>query len=448
MSGSRGGTQLCFLDRAGDGWRSVKSFLRFFLTLGRVTAFLGIFPDVFAQDLNPELVSRTGGGVAWKNLTELTVAATSGNPEACAQLGEQLLRGDRTPKDGARGLALLEQAARAGVGAAAFRIGMLLDDGEDVSRDRVRALAYFRAAAAGAVAEGYHNVGAAYAGAHGVKRDYVEALGWLILAKKNGVGKDSEEAVRARILKLKRPEWIAAGEERAVAIERELSSASVASYLPPPAPLVYTGSGATGGDAPLALNPVRAASTTAIQTSPEKPLKFVSPTGRSLSWSSLQTLEQAADRNEPVALAALAQILIEGKLAPENISRAVTLLERAAAAGNIDAAQQLADLYTNGSKLPADAAKAFRYNLLAARGGSRQAMYNTGALFTNGLGTERNHIEALAWLTVAKQHGLDPGAEKRLRDFLSKTRPGEIAAAEKRAAELQREIAAAKTSSP
>lgn len=414
----------------------MKRYPPFFRNLRRFAGLLGIVACAFAQDSGPQLVSRTGGGIAWKNLPELMAAAASGNPQACAQLGEQLLRGDQAPRDGARALALLEQAARAGVGSAAFRIGMLLDDGDEVARDSTRALAYFRGAAAGGVAEAYHNVGAAYAAARGVKRDYVEALGWLILAKKKGVGVDSEQAVRARIEKLKHPEWIPAAEKRAAAIELELASASAESFLPPPAPLVHVGAGETNAPEGNSAKPAHGS-----------PIKLVSPTGRSLRWPSLPELEQAADRNDAAALAALGQVLLEGKLTAENTERAISHLERAAVAGNVDAAQQLADLYSKGGKVPADAAKAFRYNLQAARGGSRQAMFNTGAFLSNGLGPERNPTEALAWLITAKHYGLDPGAEQRLRDFLAKARPDQIAIAEKRAVELQREIEAAKAAS-
>src|SRR5471032_411196 len=100
-----------------------------------------------AQDSAPVLLSRTGGG-AWANVAELKASAKSGNPKACAQLGEMLLRGDKdVPQDVPRALALLEQAARAGQASAAFRIGMLFSRGEFVAQDSARAVAYFRAAA-------------------------------------------------------------------------------------------------------------------------------------------------------------------------------------------------------------------------------------------------------------------------------------------------------------
>ena len=172
-----------------------------------------------AQETAPELVSRTGGGDAWSNPAELQAAAEQGNPRACAQLGEILLRGGALPQDGPRALALLESAARAGEAAAAFRIGMLLDDGIDVAQDRIRALAYFRAAAAGGETEAFHNVGAAYASARGVRRDYAEALGWLILATKKGDESGAEAQLRTH-LAARHPAELAAGERRGEKLER------------------------------------------------------------------------------------------------------------------------------------------------------------------------------------------------------------------------------------
>jgi TPR repeat protein len=435
----------------------VQRFPRFFSALPiSLVTWIFFSASLLAQDSAPQLVSRTAGGVQWKNIKELKAAAASGNPEACAQLGEVLLRGDSAPKDGAQAIALLEKAARAGVASAAFRVGMLLDDGYEVPQDRTRAVGYFRAAAAGNFPLAYHNVGAAYAGAHGVKLDYVEALGWLILAKKHGVGADSEKAVRDRILKLRHPEWIAAGEKRAGEIERELAAKSPIEFLPPPAPLSFIGSNTNdssnasapssataNGNGVVTLGAVHVSGSpdnTAESAEPANEIKLITPTGRPLRWPSLEELQRAADTGDPAALAALGQVLIEGKSAPVDVARAIPLLERAAKSGNADAAQALADLYTNGAKIRPDATKAFQYNLQAARGGSPQAMYNTGALLSNGLGVTRDFTEALAWLIVAKQHGRDPGAEKRIRDYLAKSAPDQVTAAEKRAAELQREI--------
>ncbi|MEO6567653.1 MAG: hypothetical protein ABIO94_02720 [Opitutaceae bacterium] len=439
---------------------------RFFCVLASVgTIGVGSVASTIAQDSAPQIISKKGGGVAWKNPAELKTAALAGNAEAQAQYGELLLRGGSVAQNGAQALEFLEKAARAGVASAAFRIGMLLDDGDGVAQDRVRALAYFRAAAAGDVAEAYHNVGAAYAGAHGVKRDYTEALGWLILATKRGASADSEEAVRTQISKLKRPEWIAAGEKRATEIEREFAGKPLASFLPPPAPLTYRGNaGSMAGSSPPAPGTAGATATTsggvvtlapvtvsnsAKETAPpasdEPGVSINSPTGRTLRWANQDALQQAADRGEPEALFALGKKLVEEKGTASEVNRGVTFLEQSAKAGSVDAAQQLATLYTQGAKVRANGTKAFEYNLQAARGGSAQAMANTGAFLANGMGTTQNATESLAWLIVAKQHGVDPGSEKRIRDHLVKTAPQQIAVAEKRAAELQRDIEAGRT---
>ena len=170
--------------------------------------------------------------VPWSNLAELERYAANGHLKACAQLGEQLARGDGVPQDTARALPLLERAARGGIGSAAFRLGMIYDEGQGVPPDRRRALDYFRAAAAAGEAEGFFNVGAAYVGAHGVKRDYTEGFAWLLLAAQRGAGGDTVQTVRERIQKLRHPEWITAAEARAPAIARELAAAPAASFLP------------------------------------------------------------------------------------------------------------------------------------------------------------------------------------------------------------------------
>jgi hypothetical protein len=175
--------------------------------------------------------------VPWSNLADLEHYAAMGNLKACAQLGEQLLRGDGIAQNIPRALTVLERAAKGGVGSAAFRLGMVYDDGQGVTRDRQRALDYFRAAAAVGEAEAFYNIGAAYIGARGVKRDYTEGLAWIILATRRGAGGDTEQNVRARIKRLRHPEWITAAEQRAPDIERELAATTPAALLAPPAPI-------------------------------------------------------------------------------------------------------------------------------------------------------------------------------------------------------------------
>ena len=382
-------------------------------------------------DAAPVLLSKTGGGSSWSTAAELTAAAQRGNAKACAQLGEMLLRGTDVPQDGPRALALLEQAARAGESSAAFRLGMLLESGDSVAPDPARAVAYLRAAAAGGVAEAFRNVGVAYSTGRGVKRDYAEAYGWLLLAKKHPTAGTVADELRAYLTQLRRPELIAAGERRAPALERELAQTSVTKALPSPAPLVFTAPAGTSAKAPTAADD---------DPSGEPPVKLVAPSGRLLRWPSLAALRRAAGQGSTDALTALGQVLLEGKLLPEDSALATGLLERAAKAGSADAAHLLAELYTKGTKATRDDAKAFTYTLQAARGGVRASIFNLGALYANGRGTATNYPEALAWLIVAKNYNLDTGQVTRIRDYLAKTQPAQIPLAEKRAADRIREI--------
>ena len=143
-------------------------------------------------------------------------------------------------------------------------------------------------------------------------------------------------------------------------------------------------------------------------------------------------------------MVALGQILLEGKLLPEDSVRAAVVLERAAKAGSADAAHHLAELYGKGTRTTRDDAKSFAYTLQAARGGVRTDIYNLGALYANGRGTTVNYPEAFAWLLVAQHYNLDSGQVGRIRDYLVKTKPAEVPLAEKRAAQRIREIDAIK----
>lgn len=395
------------------------------------------------QDKAPRSIPREGT----TDIAYLTAAAEEGNPGAQAQLGDKLLRGIDLPKDGPRGLALLEQAARAGEAVAAFRIGLLLDEGENLALDRARALKYFRAAAVGGYAEAYYNVGAAYAGAHGVKRNYPEALAWFILAKQKGLMTNGEEAVSERVIKIGHPEYVTVGEARAPELARELAASTMVAELPPPAPLKYIAT-TTASDVTVTTDVVEMdafhvgendTSSGPVRKSaqPSKPpFVMISATGQRLTWPSLDALKNAAEANNAVAQSALAQLLIAGDKVPEDVDRALVLLDRSCAAGNIDAAHQLAELYGHGKKVPLDPSKAFSYGLLAARGGAVISMFNIGALYSSGNGTTKDSTEALAWFITAKHFGLDPGQEKRFREYLTKSKPDQVPVAEQKAVEF------------
>ncbi len=409
---------------------------------------------VFANGGEPDDSRALSADRKWIN--ELQTASDRGDLKATAQLGEMLIAGEVVTREGPRGLALLEIAARGGEPHALLQLGFLLTDGKLVSADRTQALAYFRAAAVVGEMEALHAIGEAYSKGMGVKRDYAEALAWLILAKERGDDSGAMEQVREHI-QLRHPEWIVNGERRASEIKGELTKSSLAAVLPTPTKLVYIGPTDETGptQAPILISAggksaQRGGSLPTTKVPPFEPPALATPvgpavkvtlaTGRIQRWANMEALQKAADRGDPVALAAQGQLILEGKELPADPELAVIVLERAAKVGSADAAQLLAEIYQKGAIVVAEPEKAFAYALQAARGGALGSIYNVGGYYANGRGTPRDFTQALAWLLVAKHYRVDPGQAQRISDYLTKTQPAQVAIAEKLSDDLVREI--------
>lgn len=181
-----------------------------------------------AADSAPQLVST---GPKWKNVTELRQFAERGDPQACFELGDRLLTGDGVPKNESEARRWLEQAAQGGVPDAMFRLGKLHHDGIGGPKDFARSIDYYAQAARAGIPEAQHNIGAMLVSGRGVKRDYVEGLAWLIVATKSGAVSDAEQKTRAHLAK--RPQDIAAAEQRAAELTAALKNpATVAEAQP------------------------------------------------------------------------------------------------------------------------------------------------------------------------------------------------------------------------
>jgi TPR repeat protein len=90
-----------------------------------------------------------------------------------------------------------------------------------------------------------------------------------------------------------------------------------------------------------------------------------------------------------------------------------------------------------------DPQRALDYFRAAAAGGEAEGFFNIGAAYASGRGAKRNYAEALGWLIVATQRGTQSNAEASLRAQL-KSQPAVIAAGEKRAKEIQSQLAGKK----
>lgn len=162
------------------------------------------------------------------------------------------------------------------------------------------------------------------------------------------------------------------------------------------------------------------------------------------SWADMAELQAAAKKGNPKAEAQLGEMLLRGEGIDQDEARAVALIEKAARAGHSAAAFRIGMLLVKGEHgVAKDPVRALEYFRAAAAGGEAEAFFNLGAAFASGQGVKRDYAEALGWLILARQHGADARAEQSLRAQF-KSRPELIAAGERRAKEIERQLAGKK----
>jgi TPR repeat protein len=169
---------------------------------------------------------------------------------------------------------------------------------------------------------------------------------------------------------------------------------------------------------------------------------LLSKTGGGTSWSTVAELTAAAEGGNAKARAQLGEMLLRGGDVPQDGPRALALLEQAARAGEASAAFRLGMLLESGDSVAEDRPRAVAYLRAAAAGGVAEAFRNVGVAYSTGRGVKRDYAEALAWFILAEKHGTADTVAADLRAFLTKQRRTDaIAAGERRAPELARELA-------
>jgi TPR repeat protein len=175
---------------------------------------------------------------------------------------------------------------------------------------------------------------------------------------------------------------------------------------------------------------------------------LMSRTGGGNSWADVKELTAAADKGNPKAKAQLGELLLKGDKehgVTQDRARALTLLEQAARAGEGSAAFRIGMVLDDGDGVKQDRERAAAYFRAAAAGGVAEAFHNLGAAHASGRGAKRDYAEALGWLILATKRGADSSAETALRQHLhTLKRPETIAAAERRAVQLEQEFAGKK----
>ncbi|MDO8543156.1 MAG: hypothetical protein Q7S40_22200 [Opitutaceae bacterium] len=161
-------------------------------------------------------------------------------------------------------------------------------------------------------------------------------------------------------------------------------------------------------------------------------------------WADVKELTAAAEKGNPKAQAQLGEMLLRGDptyKVPQDRTRALTLLESAARKGEGSAAFRVGMLLDDGVGLAQDRARALAYFKAAAAGGVTEAFHNIGAAYASARGVKRDYAEGLAWLMLSKKRGSESPAETAVRAQIQKLKKPElIAAAEKRALEIEREL--------
>ena len=177
--------------------------------------------------------------------------------------------------------------------------------------------------------------------------------------------------------------------------------------------------------------------------------KLLSTTGGAgrQPWKNLAELQKAAAAGNSEACLQLGFRYETGDGVDQDYARARTLYEEAAAAGVADAIYRLGKLHQDGLGVGSDPAYARDLYEVAALAGVPLAQYNLGIMLVSARGGRRDYVEGLAWLIVASRNHIEADGEKQVRERLAK-QPQVIAAAGRRAEELDRDVAARKGSKP
>jgi len=164
-------------------------------------------------------------------------------------------------------------------------------------------------------------------------------------------------------------------------------------------------------------------------------------------WRTLADLQTAAAADQPAACFQLGLRYETGDGVTRNYQEARALYEKAAAGGVAAAIYRMGKLWQEGLGTDPDPGRAWQCYRIAAYAGVPLAQYNLGAMLVSARGVIRDDVEGLAWLILATHNHVDGDGEKRVRLHLA-GQPQTIAAAEKRADELGREITTRRGAKP
>jgi S1-C subfamily serine protease len=140
------------------------------------------------------------------------------------------------------------------------------------------------------------------------------------------------------------------------------------------------------------------------------------------------------DQGDATAQKNLGVLHLNGQGVTQNLAAAASWFRKAAEKGNVDAQTSLGHMYDKGQGVPQDYAAAASWFRKAADQGDATAQYGLGFMYFNGQGVEQDYVSVHMWFNLAAARGIKDAV--RARDFVAaKMTPGQIAEAQKRAAE-------------
>jgi len=158
-------------------------------------------------------------------------------------------------------------------------------------------------------------------------------------------------------------------------------------------------------------------------------------------WKDLAEMRKAADANDPQACLQLGLCYETGENISQDYAQARMFYEKAANGGAANAIYRLGKLHQDGLGVGPDPDLAHDLYREAALADVPLAQYNLGVMLVSAHGVKRDFVEGLAWLILASRNHVDADGEQRVRAHLA-GQPQVVAAAEARAVELGKEVAA------
>ncbi len=135
-------------------------------------------------------------------------------------------------------------------------------------------------------------------------------------------------------------------------------------------------------------------------------------------------LRKGADLNNVDAQTSLAMFCQAGERADPSLTvdmkEAIKWYSRAAAQNNTDAIQRLAMIYRMGNGVEKSEIDAVKWFQRGADLGNFDCMWAVGQSLYDGVGTKKDIVKGLAYMTIAAENSSDPEQKKAMKDRLAK----------------------------